>query len=167
MPDIFAELNAQISTAPSEPTKSNSDTPSADATHSGEGPAESAPVTFPDIPEGWNTPSVQGPKLSTPPSPVDVSKMDRSERLETLIDLSLSKAEELLTIELVPGSDDFTKTASMQKDLVVSLLNTGVKVDENRFKKRQTDALTGILKGLLEREKTLGPLIDLPPAGHG
>lgn len=169
--DIFAELNAQISTAPSEPTKSYSDAPSADAIHSGEGVACPMPIpnvsqsaiAFPEIPDGWNTPSVQGPKLSTPPSPVDVSKMDRSERLETLIDLSLSKAEELLTIELVPGSDDFTKTASMQKDLVVSLLNTGVKVDENRFKKRQTDALTGILKGLLEREKTLGPLLDMPP----
>ena len=165
--DIFAELNAQISTAPAEPNKSYSEPASGIASNETAGQSGSDQVEFPDIPDGWNTPSVQGPKLSTPPSPVDVSKMDRSERLETLIDLSLSKAEELLTIELVPGSDDFTKTASMQKDLVVSLLNTGVKVDENRFKKRQTDALTGILKGLLEREKTLGPLIDLPAQGHG
>lgn len=165
--DIFAELAAQISTAPSSPIKEYSD---------GNGAAEAPSVAptptsadgFPAIPEGFvNTPLTQGPKLSTPPSPVDASKIDRSERLETLIDTSLTKAEELLAVELVPGDQEFAKIASMQKDLVVSILNTGVKVDENRFKKKQTDALTGILKDLLTREKQLGPLIDLPAQGHG
>lgn len=140
MTDIFKELNAQIEGA-EQPT---------------------AAPEFPEIPADWNV--VETP---APVAPADTGKMDRSERLETLIDLSLSKAEELLMIQLVPGSEDFTKTASMQKDLVVSMLNAGIKVDENRFKKRQTDALTGILKGLMEREKALGPLLEMPPAGHG
>ena len=89
--------------------------------------------------------------------------MERGQQLEHLIDASLRKAEELLAIALIPGDDNYVKLASMQKDLVVSLLNTGVKVDENRFRKKSADALTGILAKVMEREQELAPLIDATP----
>lgn len=114
---------------------------------------------FPDIPANFD-------KAAPIPAPQAQTKaFDRSERLETLVDDALAKAQELLDIPLIPGDGDFVKVASMQKDLVVSLVNTGVKVDENRFKKRQGDALTGILAQLLEREQKLGPLLEMPTSG--
>lgn len=87
--------------------------------------------------------------------------MERGQQLETLIDLSLEKAEELLLLQLDRGDDNFPKIASMQKDLVVSLINTGVKVDENRFRKKSTEAVTEILAQLLDRERELGrPIVE-------
>jgi len=114
---------------------------------------------FPEIPPEFKEDSAP----VVVPAAAPVKSADRAERLEHLVDEALSHAEDLLAIPLIPGDDDFVKIASMKKDLVVSLLNTGIKVDENRFKKRQGDALTGILAQLVDREKGLQQLIALTP----
>ena len=165
MTDIFQVLNAEISTGSIVMPEKGSCAPiqsSFSAPETAIGPAvisaNEGPGAFPVIPSNFLAPA----KASTPEiSAVVPLSADRSDRLEKLVDDALTKAQEILEIPLVPGDDDFVKTASMQKDLVISLLNTGVKVDENRFKKRQGDALTGILAGLLEREKKMGPLLNL------
>ena len=82
--------------------------------------------------------------------------MDRGQRLEDLLDLSLAKAKELLQMGLTAAGDDYLKLAAMQKDLIVSLINTGVKVDENRFRKKSNEALGEILKQVLARAQEPG-----------
>jgi hypothetical protein len=178
MTDIFAELSQAILGAePPQPPPPAPPAPPAPMTivsvspgssvgnvngiRGAQAKAEKAPEFPPIPPDFGSTLSIAVRETAT--SAVPQANMDRSDRLEVLVDKALIKAEELLGIELVPGSEDFIKTASMQKDLVVSLVNTGVKVDENRFKKRQGDALTGILANLIEREKKIQPLIDITP----
>ena len=46
---------------------------------------------------------------------------------------------------------------------MVSVLNTGVKVDENRFRKKSADTIADIMRQVLEKEKALGITISLSP----
>lgn len=163
--NIFAELNAAISA--SEPPAPPKDVPPAPIITTGQPPksvvkalARSGLCEFPEIPPDFGQPPEVRPAAV---NAVPAISVDRSERLESLVDKALEKTGELLNIELDPMDENFVKVASMQKDLVVSLINTGVKVDENRFKKRQADNLTGILAALLDKEEKLKPLIDLAP----
>ena len=156
MSDIFAELlsaitSENVNSGSKPPAPKLKVTPKPQFTAVSQ--ASIMPADMPDVPSDF---------ALAPLSAEPLKSTERSERMEALVDMALSKMEELLTIELDPQSDDFTKVASMQKDLVVSLVNTGVKIDENRFKKRQGDALTSILAKLTEREKVLDPLLELP-----
>lgn len=175
--DIFAQLNQAINAAPHEPPPPTTQTvkvSSIEVTVKGElhaqpnnasraaVAAQDTSPAFPVIPEDFGQAPTQG-CAAAPQSAVVPLNVDRSERLESLVDKALEKTGELLNIELDPMDENFVKVASMQKDLVVSLINTGVKVDENRFKKRQADNLTGILAALLDKEEKLKPLIDLAP----
>lgn len=157
--DIFAQLNQAINAAPHEPPPPTKQTvkvsPKVAAAL-----AKGLSAEFPEIPPDFGQPPEVRPAAV---NAVPAINVDRSERLESLVDKALEKTGELLNIELDPMDENFVKVASMQKDLVVSLINTGVKVDENRFKKRQADNLTGILAALLDKEEKLKPLIDLAP----
>lgn len=93
------------------------------------------------------------PTVIIEPTPGEIP--DRSAQLEKLVDMSLNKAEELLSLPVDPLDDNYTKVASMQKDLVVSMVNAGLKVDENRFRKKSAAALVGILAQVLDKEKSL------------
>lgn len=119
---------------------------------------EADPLDFPPLPENW-----QNGEVLPPPTRARTPGMDRSDKLEHLIDLSLDKAEELLELPVDPGEDNYVKVASMQKDLVVSLVNAGIKIDDNRFRKKSTEALTSILAQVLDQEKRLAPVVVAPP----
>lgn len=101
-----------------------------------------------------------------------VAPADRGEVLETLVDKSLAKMNEILDIPLIPGDDDFTKVLSSQKDAAMSVLNTSLKADENRFRKQAADGLTRLLDAIERKEKSMrgelaaaGPLLE-QAAGH-
>lgn len=157
--DIFAQLNQAINAAPPEPPPPTTQTAKVSPKVAA-ALAKGLSAEFPEIPADFGQPADVKPAQQSAVAPINV---DRSERLESLVDKALEKTGELLNIELDPMDENFVKVASMQKDLVVSLINTGVKVDENRFKKRQADNLTGILAALLDKEEKLKPLIDLAP----
>lgn len=89
--------------------------------------------------------------------------VSRADKLENLIDASLEKADELLRIPLDPLDENFVKLAGMQKDLVVSLISTGVKVDENRFRKKSTETLTALMAQIAAAENGLK---SIPTAGQ-
>lgn len=73
---------------------------------------------------------------------------------------SVGKIKEILDYELPKrGDPDFQRMLSTQKDAAVAVVNSGLKADENRFRRRQTN----ILKDLYERmqqAKSQGPLIE-------
>lgn len=105
-------------------------------------------AAFPQIKDRyWEVPAQDVQPAAEAPA------LDRSERLEKLLDMSLDKAEELLNLPVDQLDENYTKVAGMQKDLVVSILNTGVKVDENRFKKRSAEALTAVLTQIAAAEQ--------------
>lgn len=115
-------------------------------------PSTSVEPAFPALSPDWETPSAV--KLVSPAellAPIG----DRGVKLEQLIDLSLHKAEELLRLPVDQLDENYIKVASMQKDLVVSLVNTGLKVDENRFKRQSTAALAAILGQITAAEDRL------------
>lgn len=137
-------------------------------------PAAGDLAAFPAVPDRyWEAPQQEVVPAESKPA------LDRSERLEKLLDLSLDKAEELLELPVDQLDENYTKVASMQKDLVVSILNTGVKVDENRFKKKTADALSAVLVQIAAAERHLNigvqvpvlpdqapaPILDLAPGG--
>jgi len=60
----------------------------------------------------------------------------------------LKKLDIILDYDLPPRSDDqFIRMMGIQKDACVALVNSGLKADENRFRKRATN----VLKDLYER----------------
>lgn len=61
-----------------------------------------------------------------------------------------------MQIPLDPMDEAFLKLVSVQKDAAVAVVNLANKVDENRFRKKSADAITGILARVIEQEKTLG-----------
>ena len=114
-------------------------------------------AAFPAIPDRY----WEAPQQAVVPAESSVP-LDRSERLEKLLDLSLDKAEELLELPVDQLDENYTKVASMQKDLVVSIVNAGIKVDENRFKKKTADALSAVLTQIAAAERHLNIGVQVP-----
>lgn len=112
--------------------------------------APTNPDAFPVLAPDWQEPKRQ--EVLAP----SVDAGDRGDRLEKLIDLSLAKAEEIMNLPIDQCDDGYVKVAALQKDLVVSILNTGIKVDENRFRKRSTEMLGAILEQIKAQETALG-----------
>jgi len=83
--------------------------------------------------------------------------LDASEGLDTLTQLALDKAKEILEMALVPGDDDFTAILKAQVSQVQTILTTQARVDEGRFKKKQIDKLGEILDAIRSEEARLVP----------
>jgi hypothetical protein len=74
---------------------------------------------------------------------------------------ALVKLNEILDIELPPRSNpDFARMMSTQKDASVAIINSGLKADENRFRKRQTDVLRNLYERMQAAEQKKGVLIE-------
>lgn len=62
--------------------------------------------------------------------------------LDNLVAKALAKLDEILGIPLPAMShDNFIRIMTSQKDAAVSVVNSGLKADENRFRKRENDVL--------------------------
>lgn len=108
---------------------------------------------------------------SMPPAPKAVvrreetSPLTASDKLERLVDKGLDRLDDVLSIE---PSDFVTEEGQLGALRVIvsaieKVLNTQVRVDGNRLKQRQLDAVDDILKDLDQAERRLPkvPLLDL------
>ncbi len=78
--------------------------------------------------------------------PVRDEVLDASDGLDNLTMKALKKAEEILDMDLEPGSDDFSTILKAQVSQVQAILTTQARVDEGRFKKKQADKLGELLE---------------------
>lgn len=79
---------------------------------------------------------------------------ENTSTFDDLVAKSLVKINEILDYDLPPRNHpDFQRMMSTQKDASVAIVGAGLKADENRFRRRQTN----ILKDLFERmERSVG-----------
>ena len=103
----------------------------------------------------------EAPTASTP---VVIDVDGNSDRLSRLVDTSLGALEEILQQPTPPLHNPlYAKMLSIKKDAAVSVINAGLKADENRFRKRKNDVL-GILLDQIKADKGRAPvLIDQRP----
>lgn len=101
----------------------------------------------PDLSHLANAYSLELPEPA--PLPVRDSVLDASEELDTLTNLALKNIRELLELEF-----DFTQPKLVNAKLAAATttLNTQVRVDEGRLKRRQADALPKLLE-MIRREE--------------
>lgn len=87
------------------------------------------------------------------PVPVRDSVLDASEELDTLTTLALKNIRELLELEF-----DFTQPKIVNAKLAAATttLNTQVRVDEGRLKRRKLDALPKLLEMIAREEGRTG-----------
>lgn len=86
-----------------------------------------------------------------------------SDRLTRLVDTGLSVLEEVLEQPTPPlNHANYLKMLSIKKDAAVSVINAGLKADENRFRKRKNDVLGELLKQI-NSEKKGPPVINQQP----
>lgn len=77
------------------------------------------------------------------------------DKLNKLVNKALDTMAEVLNTELpATNSPDRLKVLSIKKDAAVSVLGAGLKADENRFRKRQSDVLGRLLDALRSEENT-------------
>ena len=75
--------------------------------------------------------------------------------LDELVVMAAVKAKQILSLELPERSDPhYMRMVTAQKDLSVALFNTGLKADENRFRKRQTNILADLYARMLADENS-------------
>lgn len=101
-------------------------------------------------------------RRGTPPAPLPrdpVAILDRGERLEQLTDKALAKMDEILDLPLEEDSDHFPRVLSAQKDAAGSVLTLAARVDENRFRRKSTEALQSLLQMVSERETALEAVV--------
>jgi len=73
--------------------------------------------------------------------------------LESLIPLALAKSKEVLQVRLDDNDPNFVRILSAQQAISVSILNTAIKADENRFRQRKNNILEDILTKIRQAEK--------------
>ena len=110
-------------------------------------------------------------RRGTPPAPLPrepAAILDRGERLEQLTDKALTKMDEILDLPLDMEHDHFPRVLSAQKDAAGSVLTLAARVDENRFRRKSTEALQSLLAAVVERETDLASpvLIQAPQAAE-
>jgi hypothetical protein len=75
--------------------------------------------------------------------------------------MALTKLDDILNLGLDEHDENFPTVLRVQMTAVQTVMNTQVKVDEQRLKQRQEDKLPELLARLLEEEKKLA--IQLSP----
>lgn len=74
---------------------------------------------------------------------------ENTNAFDNLVVKAIGKGEEILNIPLPPMSDEnFGKILSAQQALTTALINSGLKADENRFRRRQSNALEKIFEAM-------------------
>jgi hypothetical protein len=110
------------------------------------------------VPNGyWKTLGEADP--GTPEARVrnEIALQDNGEALGRLVTRSLEVAEE--TLDLDPGDYDDPeiqmKVMSMRKDMAQSIINAGLKADENRFRRKNEDVILNLLARIEADKKVL------------
>lgn len=79
--------------------------------------------------------------------------------LDNLVSKALFTLDEIMDIPLPPrGDESFVRVAAIKKDAAVSVVNSGLKADENRFRKRDNDVLQKLYDRIQAQK-----LIDITP----
>jgi hypothetical protein len=89
------------------------------------------------------------PDPALPTVPEKESPLDASDELDSLTGLALKRAREILE-EPIDFEND--KAMRLQVSTIQTVLNTQVRVDEGRLKRRKIDALPKLLE-LIQREE--------------
>lgn len=85
--------------------------------------------------------------------PSTLAADSRAERLERVVDLGLSKMQDILEMQADPSTPEGLKLLNLQNTAATSALNVGLKVDENHFRKRSASALVAILAKITAEER--------------
>jgi hypothetical protein len=93
---------------------------------------------------------------------LEVVPVAGSDKLARLTDKALDTIDEILDLKTQDfDPEERVRVISAKKDAAVSLLNIGLKADENRFKQRQSDILSKLLAAVRADQK----MIDVTPSG--
>lgn len=118
---------------------------------------------LPDVPEGyWDAVRAALPATQNERSRSGVTDDDGSD-LDNLVTAALLTLKEVLDTQTPDRMDDnYTKILALKKDAAVSLIGAGLKADENRFRKRNSDILGKLFNELKLGESSgpVGPLLD-------
>lgn len=85
--------------------------------------------------------------------------MDNGAKLARLVGKALDKLNEILELPLQPGDEDYLKLIAAQQSAATTLLNTGTKTDENRFREKVADRFVELLDRLRQEETELNSLV--------
>lgn len=92
---------------------------------------------------------------------LDSDNSDNGNKLDMLVGKALNTINEILDVDLPDESDPgFIKLLSTKKDAAVSIVNAGLKADENRFRKRNSDILTRLMAQMKSEGLAPAPLIE-------
>lgn len=86
--------------------------------------------------------------------------MDNGTKLARLIGKALDKLNEILSIDLDPQSEEYLKLIAAQQSAATTLLNTGTKTDENRFRAAVADRFDELLLRMKQEEDELSLVVD-------
>lgn len=90
------------------------------------------------------------------------STFDAAGELETVTDKAFKKLNEILDIPLTTAEDkEFATLLRVQMTAVQTVLNTNVRVDEQRMKRRTSDNLGALLEVLSKHEKKMPAIIHV------
>ena len=85
---------------------------------------------------------------------------DNATALERLTAKALCKLDEIIDIALPPqSSDHYGRVLSAQKDASVAIVNSALKADENRFRRRQTDVLEKLYSKMRAEKHLLAAVV--------
>lgn len=97
--------------------------------------------------------------LPDPGSPIPdiVSPLTASDKLERLVDKSLDRLDNILELDMNMYGDPEQQMAVVRAHLsaVEKILNSQIRVDQNRLRKQGSDTLLDVLKELKEQERKL------------
>lgn len=75
--------------------------------------------------------------------------------MDNLVNKALAKLEEVLDVPLPnPSAENYIRILLAQKDAAVSVVNSGLKADENRFRRRENDVIEKLFQKL-QAERTI------------
>lgn len=119
---------------------------------------------FPDVPDGyWQQvkEAATGVADERVRPKTGVLDEDGSE-LDDLVGIALQTVRDVLSVETPdPFDDHYPKILAIKKDAAISIIGAGLKADENRFRKRNTDVLSKLFEALKqERSDPEGPLLE-------
>lgn len=91
----------------------------------------------------------------TMPEPAQMSSLTASDKLESLVDLSLDRLREILSwkVPAIPAHKMEFEQVKLQLSAVGQALSAQLKVDDNRLKKQSVDMLPALLTQLREHER--------------
>lgn len=124
---------------------------------------------LPDVPHGYRQPAKEATAGASASRFCDgdgflvEGAQDKGGKLDSLVDLALDTLREVMETP-TPDIDDeaFGRILSAKKDAAVSVVNSGLKADENRFRKRSNDILQKLFDKVQAQKKLNSLVIENP-----